>query len=264
MKESTTVGDICLDGPCGLTYRIGTMTYAIRDDDSFRYTFIPNWDVIDLLEAPAFQGVPGFDLDLRKDEYVRDNITPIFVSERAPSENREDLWALLDACGMEYLDKLEWLIRTDTRYIGDGLYVRAAKTAESPQIETAEAIASAINSEHALRKLLSALCEGAGLVMDGKLLSREERRLFHKVLLPLFEKTCGWREERRIEGVKAAAKRGAYAGRKPKPIDELVLREAVHQYEQHEISAREAAERLGISEATFFRRLKRFRSASGS
>lgn len=46
---------------------------------------------------------------------MRDNITPTFVSERA-RRNREGLWELLAACDMEYLDKIEWLIRTDTRH----------------------------------------------------------------------------------------------------------------------------------------------------
>lgn len=63
------------------------------------------------------------DLDLRKKEYIRRNRVPVFISERTPSKNRENLIELLDACGMDYLNRLEWLIRTDTRYAGDSLYV---------------------------------------------------------------------------------------------------------------------------------------------
>ena len=48
---------------------------------------------------------------------------PALVADRAPASNREGLWELLDDCSMDYLDQLEWLIRTDTRYIGDSLYV---------------------------------------------------------------------------------------------------------------------------------------------
>ena len=83
MRESTTTGMISLDGPGGLVYEVGAITYLVREDESFRYTFVPNWPVIDLLEPPLFQGVPGYDLSLRKTEYVRENVTPTFVSERA-------------------------------------------------------------------------------------------------------------------------------------------------------------------------------------
>ena len=80
MRESTTTGMISLDGPGGLVYEVGAITYLVREDESFRYTFVPNWPVIDLLEPPLFQGVPGYDLSLRKTEYVRENVTPTFVS----------------------------------------------------------------------------------------------------------------------------------------------------------------------------------------
>ena len=86
MKSKTTKGMICLDGPYGLVYQIGIIAYTVFEDESFRYEFIPKWEVIDLLELPDFQGVPGFDLDVRKDVYVRENITPTFISERAPAE----------------------------------------------------------------------------------------------------------------------------------------------------------------------------------
>lgn len=59
MRESTTTGMISLDGPGGLVYEVGAITYLVREDESFRYTFVPNWPVIDLLEPPLFQGVPG-------------------------------------------------------------------------------------------------------------------------------------------------------------------------------------------------------------
>ena len=59
MKESTTRGMISLDGFGGLVYDVGVIEYTVREDESFRYTFAPNWAVIDLLAPPLFQGVPG-------------------------------------------------------------------------------------------------------------------------------------------------------------------------------------------------------------
>lgn len=261
MRESTTTGMISLDGPGGLVYEVGAITYLVREDESFRYTFVPNWPVIDLLEPPLFQGVPGYDLSLRKTEYVRENVTPTFVSERAPSESREGLWQLLDACGMEYLDKIEWLIRTDTRYIGDGLYVRPFEEREvGADVDVADAIAGAANSEQAARAVLSALCRGDALFLNGEPIADSERKVLHDVLLSMYEKAYRAREEKRVSGVRAAAERGAYKGRKRKPMDELVLREVVSSYEARELDAEEAAARLGVSVSTFFRRLKELRS----
>ena len=71
------------------------------------------------------------DLDLKKELYIRENITPVFISERAPGKNREDLWELLKQCDMQYLNQLEWLIRTDTRYSGDKLFVQRPESLES-------------------------------------------------------------------------------------------------------------------------------------
>lgn len=75
----------------------------------------------------------------------------------------------------------------------------------------------------------------------------------------MYEKAYRAREEKRISGVRAAAERGAYKGRKRKPMDELVLREVVSSYEARELDAEEAAARLGVSVSTFFRRLKELR-----
>ena len=261
MKESTTRGVISLEGPCGLVYDVGEMMYTVREDETFRYVFTPNWAVIDLLEPPDFQGVPGFDLDLRKDKYVRENVMPVFVSERAPSKNREDLWQMLEAQEMEYLDQLEWLIRTDTRYIGDKLYVRAPEDSPAPhEVDAASAIEHAANSEHAMRILLKALCRGADVLAGGVSVSNEGRRALHKVLLPLYEKACRQRERKRLRGVRAAADRGAYAGRKRKPVDEVVLREVFTLYDEGKVDVGEAAARLDISVSTFYRRLKERRA----
>jgi hypothetical protein len=116
MNQIVTTGMICLDDPLGFTYRISAVEYTLREDESYTYVFTPNYYVIDLLDSDLFQGIPGLDIDRRKTRYVRENITPVFISERTPAENREDLWELLANVKMEYLNRLEWLIRTNTRY----------------------------------------------------------------------------------------------------------------------------------------------------
>lgn len=76
------------------------------------------------MDTKDFQGIPGLDLDLKKKSYTRENVIPVFISERAPAKNREDLWELLEKCDMQYLNPVEWLIRTNTQYPGDKLFVK--------------------------------------------------------------------------------------------------------------------------------------------
>lgn len=257
MKSSTTTGEICLKETYGLIYSIGLLSYTAWEDDSFRYEFTPNWNVIDLLKPPHFQGVPGFDLSTRKNTYLRENIEPIFISERTPARNREDAWQLLEECNMEYLNKLEWLIKTDTRYIGDELFVRAlnpavcATATEISFTEIREIISLSPNSEQALRKILELFCCGTTILFERNPLSAETRKVLYTTVFDLYKKAYLYRESQRVNGVKTATEKGVYRGRKRKALDELLLREQIELFESRKTSAREAAAALDISEATF-------------
>ena len=85
MRNSTTRGVICLDGSEKVAYRPCKITYTTREDKSFEYRLKPDYRVIDLLEPPEFQGIPGIDPSLRLSEYVRRNQVPVFISERTSS-----------------------------------------------------------------------------------------------------------------------------------------------------------------------------------
>lgn len=63
------------------------------------------------------------DMQLRLHHYYRVNYDPIFITGRTPAKTREDLWELLDSVGLDYYDRLEWLIRTDLRASCDNLIV---------------------------------------------------------------------------------------------------------------------------------------------
>ena len=56
--------------------------------------------------------------------------------------NREDLWSLLDECGMTYWDPLEWLVRSPRRYIGDKLYFRAIPEGSSGVLDVEDFLVS--------------------------------------------------------------------------------------------------------------------------
>lgn len=61
----------------------------------------------------------------------RVNMMPYFISERTPSEKREDLWELLEEVGLDYYDRFEWLLRTNMRCGTDNLIVERADAAQN-------------------------------------------------------------------------------------------------------------------------------------
>ena len=123
MKSFESVATICLKGQNNFIYKICKITYRLFEDESFEYVFEPNYFLIDLLDSKYFQGIPGLNLDLKKQEYIRKNIIPTFISERVPQKNREDFYELLEKLNMKFMDPIEYLIRTDEQYFGDNLFV---------------------------------------------------------------------------------------------------------------------------------------------
>ncbi len=277
MREAVTRGEICLEDPeTAIEYRVASIEYRVREDEAFRYVIAPNYSVIDLLSPPLFQGIPGLNLDLRRERYVRENRTPVFVSERAPAENREDVRKLLEAVGMEYLDKLEWLMRTDTRYGGDRLYVRRPLEGESAEPLDASSLEG--GSAEAMRRILEALAAGRDVRGRGFSIDDSNRSAFHALLRALYLRDAKVVSDARAvpraqaksvasgagssgAGSGSAGAGGTGRGRKRKPVDEIRYEYAVRQFEEGRITADEAAKKAGVSRATFFRRLKEERGA---
>lgn len=102
---------------------VGTIRYEEFENEEFQYIISPFWSVIDTLSTIVFQGIPGIDMGLRLERYYRVNYEPVFITERTPGKSREDLWELLESVGLDYYDRLEWLIRTDLRAAIDNLIV---------------------------------------------------------------------------------------------------------------------------------------------
>ena len=102
---------------------VAQIDYQEFDEENFQYVISPYWEIIDGLPASVFQGIPGIDMDLRLQHYYRVNYIPTFIAERTPSENREDLWELLESVGLDYYDRFEWLLRTKLRSSNDNLIV---------------------------------------------------------------------------------------------------------------------------------------------
>lgn len=257
MKQITTTAMVCLDDDLGFSYRVSKLEYVLYEDDSFSYTFTPNYSVIDLLTTDLFQGIPGLDIDLRKSQYVRRNTTPVFISERTPGENREDLWELLEECNMDYLNRLEWLIRTKTRYSGDRLYVvRWGANDNKCCVDYAEIEREEPRSASIIQRLLRGICAGDDIKGPNFLIDDSNRNSYYSILISLYKKEKSYIDTHRAKGIKASAAKGNYRGRTPVPIDDTKLIEVIKQYRKGKLTPEEAATKLGVSRRTFFRKLK--------
>ena len=109
---------------------VAQIDYQEFDEENFQYVISPYWEIVDGLPASVFQGIPGIDMELRLERYYRVNYIPTFIAERTPSENREDLWDILESVGLDYYDRFEWLLRTTMRSANDNLIVERRRISQ--------------------------------------------------------------------------------------------------------------------------------------
>lgn len=250
---------ICLKDDLGIEYTVSAIEYEIWKNEEFEYRFKPNYSVIGLLNTSLFQGIPGIDLDLRKEVYVRKNSIPTFISERAPAHNRQELWELLEDCNMQYLNQLEWLIRTNTKYIGDRLYVRKPYTQSfSDTLNLDNEISKVKRSYDILRKLLECICAGFNIEYDGFKINDDNRKTCYDLLYRLFRPEAERLRKLQGDGIDKAKSDGKYLGRKSINIDDTKLYEVWHKYKNKKLTLEEATKLLNISISTFYRKTKNF------
>lgn len=259
----------------GYKYAVSRIDFERYDDQNFQYIFSPEWSVIDALPYSIFQGIPGLDLTLRREKYYRVNMTPSFISDRTPSESREDLWELLDMVDLTYYDRFEWLLRSNMRAGTDNLIVERAEPARRISYESIgslpenlqpsdcvviQSFRSIATTNHQLRKsLLQILRSGAhiGDEAEGRDLSEEECSLLLNFLLLQESLDNDQIRQHHKEGVVRAKNEGKYAGRKRIAVDPNLFRQVASDFRSHKISEDEAMQRTGItSRSTFYRRLK--------
>ena len=258
MREIVTRGDICLKDDYNFTYKVAEIAYTEREDESFTYEIKPNYSVIELLDTKLFQGIPGIDLDVKKASYKRENLVPVFISERAPGKNREDLWKLLSDYDMQYLNQLEWLIRTETQYSGDRLFVKRPEN-KSLKIDAISTLGN--RSPIICRKLLEVICYGDSVFAPTMLIDDSNRKQYYDLLMALYITERKFIDARRSAGIEASAKKGNYKGRARIKLDKLAAQEIYSDYEAQKISSTEASQMLGISKSTFLRRYREYNKA---
>ena len=253
---------------------VAQIDYQEFDEENFQYVITPYWDIVDGLPSSVFQGIPGIDMDLRLKDYYRVNYIPTFISERTPSENREDLWELLESVGLDYYDRFEWLLRTDMRAANDNLIVERRRLQETAEqfapdvisrlqygdkviVESLEAIAD--TTAGFADVMFSIVTSGVDVITkSGQVLIDAATRA---AMIPyvITQRIISRRERKanRQKGIEKAKKDGKYTGRKPIVVDETALRQVVKELNEGIITVEEAMRRTKInSRSTFYRKLK--------
>lgn len=91
-KESVYVYDVN-------TYTIAaTLTRYVNDACEVYYALFVDWEAYDALGS--VNPIPGYDLTLRKDVYIRDTYT-VFMTEFLPPAGREDSYELMLSVGID-------------------------------------------------------------------------------------------------------------------------------------------------------------------
>lgn len=281
----------------GQKVSVGEIIREEFEEEEFQYIIHPYWEIVDGLPASIFQGIPGINMELRQTDYYRVNYEPVFITERSPSKNREDMWELMQDVGLDYYDRFEWLLRTDMRAGNDNLIVEPIYE-EQPEplvdyilresediwhLETWQTNSSASHIARYLKygdilrvdhmsdlgKTANELTEnlfllaGAGIEIkteEGWELTREQITFLLPLLWNQIELGKTAAKNRKIRGIQRAKEEKKYKGRKKIEVSAVMMEEICRGLDNGTIGAKEAMERLHLtSRSTFYRRLREYR-----
>ena len=259
-------------------YNVGEVIFERFDDQNFQYIIKPYWKYIDQIPHGLFQGIPGIDMNLRREAYYRVNLTPTFISMRTPSESRENVRELMRMVGLDYYDRFEWLLRSEMKCGDDNLFVvrkptdnlriQSFEQAKNRYLHSSDVIEidnlSDIQSSNAklIEDLFSLLQSGVQIYIrsESRYIDDNERRAMLYLLRNMLYCVDRNNRSRREEGIEEAKRNGRYTGRKPIELDEQLLKQVAIAFLNNRISEQEAMSRLGItSRSTFYRKIRKFR-----
>lgn len=242
-------GEICFMYTKNTLFKVARITYELFEDESYQYIFEPYYDVIDGLEYVDWGGIPGINLSHRLTQYWRVNMTPVFISERSPSPNRVNLMQELQEANLTYLNRLKWLINTNTIYTGDKLVV------QDTHFNNFHKISNLSGQWHAL-SILQLLGMRLPIVIDGKTFEMSDRSTLIKAFLIEYEFLSSKRKRNQRDGQLLAKERSTYAGRKPISVPLTVLAEVQKKLDSGYITISQAMEITNLSKSTLYRKLK--------
>jgi len=253
---------------------VAQIDYQEFDEENFQYVISPYWEIVDGLPASVFQGIPGIDMDLRLKDYYRVNYIPTFISERTPSESREDLWELLESVGLDYYDRFEWLLRTSMRAANDNLIVERRRMEETVKQFASGVISGLQYGDKVIVESLETIADTTAGLADGMfsivaggvdvitqsgqvLVDAMTRAAMVPYMITQRIISRRERETNRQEGIEQAKKKGKYTGRKPIEVDENALRQVARELDEGLITVEEAMKRVKInSRSTFYRKMR--------
>lgn len=253
---------------------VAQIDYQEFDEENFQYVISPYWEIIDGLPASVFQGIPGIDMDLRLERYYRVNYIPTFIAERTPSENREDLWDILESVGLDYYDRFEWLLRTTMRAANDNLIVERRRVSQVVEEFTTGMLSALQYGDKIVVDSMEEIADTAAGFTDGiftvvtngvDIISQSGQILVDAMtraaMVPIVvtQRMITRREHaaNRRDGIEQAKKNGKYTGRKPIDVDEKVLRQVNQELKDGLITVEEAMRRTKIgSKSTFYRKIR--------
>ncbi len=272
MKKHSLKATVFAEDKLKVAYSVCELEQVYYEDETYEYIFTPDYAVIALLEAETFQGIPGINLGLKKKQYVRKNKIPTFIYERVPQANREDLWELLDEVGLEYLDHLEWLIRTDKIYAGDNLRVFAFQSPKTSceidnvnhgDVFTLKQLANiSADNFKILKFILEVITKGAFLKTENFEVDDNNRKSLYTFVYLLYENEIKRRKRKQRNGISNSKEDKKYLGRKRIEVSLPLLDELINKLDRKEITVSEAMNILGLnSRSTFNRRVKELRAS---
>jgi len=242
-------GEICFAYTKTTLFKVAKITYDLFEDESYQYIFEPYYDVVDGLAPVDWGGIPGINLDLRRERYYRVGVIPTFISERTPSPSRVNLKEELERANLDYLNRLQWLINTDTVYTGDKLVVQQDGFNNFTGFSTKSA------QWHAL-SVLQLLGMRLPIDIDGIHFSDQERSTLIKAYLIEYEFLATKRRQRQNIGQLEAKERGVYTGRKPIEVSLPLLDEVRQKLKAGRITLKDALAITKLSKATLYRKFK--------
>lgn len=181
--------------------------------------------------------------------YYRVNMTPVYVTERSPEPNRVGLEDLLKEVGMEYLNRLEWMIRTKRTYMGDNFVTKPLGWDNDTGFDNSNLYAREAS-------ILRMLGMRKPIVIDGVAFKDADRPALLRSHILDYERMEKARRLAIEAGQKNAKAEKHYKGRKRLVVPAPLLEDVLHSLQAGLLSKEEAAKKLGVSRMTLYRRLK--------
>lgn len=257
MKQIITEGTICIKSKENIVFSLCKISYILNSDETFSYIFEPDYSVMALLNSDIFQGIPGLNLDLKKDKYIRNNIIPTFISERVPQINRVDYQELLSKVGMDVMNPIEFLIRWGVGYCGDNLFVTKYRKKEAFNIDLETGKSNIFGT---IKTILNHIASGDIVHYGNVTIDDSNKAIVYAILLKLYQKGFLSLSKLQKEGIYKGQEKDKYRGRKPIEIDRIHFLEVYERIKKKEITPKEGSHILKISLSKYYRLLKEYKN----